>query len=165
MTIFFEEEYKYQFEFDSKKLAEDVINAAIEYMEFPFEAEVSVTITDLDGIHAINKEFRDIDRPTDVLSFPMIEYKEAGFFDDLEEQDELFNPESGEIMLGDIVLCVPKIIEQASEYGHSQKREYAFLIAHSMLHLFGFDHLTESEASVMEKKQEEILALLNITRD
>jgi len=165
MTIFFEEEYKFQFEFDSKKLAEDVINAAIEYMEFPFEAEVSVTITDLDGIHAINKEFRDIDRPTDVLSFPMIEYKEAGFFDDLEEQDELFNPESGEIMLGDIVLCVPKIIEQASEYGHSQKREYAFLIAHSMLHLFGFDHLTESEASVMEKKQEEILALLNITRD
>ncbi|MBQ6464392.1 rRNA maturation RNase YbeY [Pseudobutyrivibrio sp.] len=165
MTIYFETECEADFDFDYEKIAKDVINTAIDHMGFPFEAEVSVTITDDEGIQTINKEFRQIDSPTDVLSFPMIEYKNAGDFSEIEENDDLFNPESGEVILGDIVLNVQRIYKQAEEYGHSILREYAFLIAHSMLHLFGFDHMTEAEASVMEQKQREILNILGISRD
>ena len=165
MTIYLEEEIDVDLDFDYKKIAEDVINTAISHLNFPFEAEVSVTITDAAGIQTINKEFRDIDAPTDVLSFPMIDYEDAGDFSKIEENDDLFNPETGEVILGDIVLCLDRIHSQAIEYGHSTLREYAFLIAHSMLHLFGFDHMTESEAAVMENKQREILSILNITRD
>lgn len=165
MTIYFETECEADFDFDYEKIAKDVINTAIDHMGFPFEAEVSVTITDDEGIQTINKEFRQIDSPTDVLSFPMIEYKNAGDFSEIEENNDLFNPESGEVILGDIVLNVQRIYKQAEEYGHSILREYAFLIAHSMLHLFGFDHMTEAEASVMEQKQREILNILGISRD
>ena len=165
MTIYFETECEADFDFDYEKIAKDVINTAIDHIGFPFEAEVSVTITDDEGIQTINKEFRQIDSPTDVLSFPMIEYKSAGDFSEIEENDDLFNPESGEVILGDIVLNVQRIYKQAEEYGHSILREYAFLIAHSMLHLFGFDHMTEAEASVMEQKQREILNILGISRD
>ena len=165
MTIYIESETEVDFDFDYEKIARDVVNTAMDYMKFPFEAEVSITLTDNDGIHEINKEFRKIDAPTDVLSFPMIAYEEAGDFSLIEENDDLFNPESGEVILGDIVLNVPRIHKQAEEYGHSDLREYAFLIAHSMLHLFGFDHMTEAEAAVMENKQREILDTLNISRD
>ena len=165
MTIYIESECEIDFDFDYEKVAKDVINTAIDYMGFPFEAEVSVTLTDNEGIQTINNEFRNIDKPTDVLSFPMIEYESAGDFSGIEENDDLFNFESGEVILGDIILNVYRIHSQAEEYGHSVKREYAFLIAHSMLHLFGFDHMTEEEASVMEEKQREILNILNISRD
>ena len=165
MTIFIESECEFEFDFDYEKVAKDVVNTAIEHLDFPFEAEISITITDNDGIQAINKEFRDIDAPTDVLSFPMIDYPAPGVFDHIENDDDLFNPETGEVILGDIVLCKERIYSQAEEFGHSVLREYAFLIAHSMLHLFGFDHMTEDEASVMEQKQREILDILNISRD
>ena len=165
MTILIETECEFEFDFDYEKVAKDVINTAIDHMKFPFESEISITITDNDGIQTINKEFRNIDAPTDVLSFPMIEYPAPGVFDEIENDDDLFNPETGEVILGDIVLCVPRILSQAQEYGHSVLREYAFLIAHSMLHLFGFDHMTEEEAAVMEEKQREILDILNISRD
>ncbi|SFN44835.1 probable rRNA maturation factor [Pseudobutyrivibrio sp. UC1225] len=165
MTILIESECEFDFDFDYEKIAKDVINTAIDHLKFPFEAEISITITDNDGIHAINKEFRGIDAPTDVLSFPMIEYPAPGVFDEIENDDDLFNPETGEVILGDIVLSVPRILSQAEEYGHSVLREYAFLIAHSMLHLFGFDHMTEAEATVMEEKQREILDILKISRD
>ncbi|SDH42821.1 probable rRNA maturation factor [Pseudobutyrivibrio sp. 49] len=165
MTILIESECEFDFDFDYEKVAKDVINTAIDHLKFPFEAEISITITDNDGIHAINKEFRGIDAPTDVLSFPMIEYPAPGVFDEIENDDDLFNPETGEVILGDIVLSVPRILSQAEEYGHSVLREYAFLIAHSMLHLFGFDHMTEAEATVMEEKQREILDILKISRD
>ena len=78
--------------------------------------------------------------------------------------DDNFNPDTGEIMLGDIIISVPKVHEQAKEYGHSDKREYAFLIVHSMLHLFGYDHMTPEEAAFMEQKQRDILEELNILR-
>lgn len=165
MTIYIEEEIEVDFDFDYKTIANNVINQAIEYVDFPFESEVSITITDESGIQSINKEFRNIDSPTDVLSFPMIEYNSPGDFSNLEEMDDIFNPESGEAILGDIVLCVPRIKSQADEYGHSVLREYAFLIAHSMMHLFGYDHMTENDAMIMEQKQREILELLKITRD
>jgi len=165
MTILMESETEVDFDFDYEKVAKDVVNTALDYMKFPFETEVSITLTDNDGIQVINKEFRDIDAPTDVLSFPMIEYEKPGDFSNIEENDDLFNPETGEVILGDIVLNIPRIHAQAEEYQHSNLREYAFLIAHSMLHLMGFDHMTEEEASVMEQKQREILNILNISRD
>ena len=165
MTILMESETEVDFDFDYEKVAKDVVNTALDYMKFPFETEVSITLTDNDGIQVINKEFRDIDAPTDVLSFPMIEYEKPGDFSKIEENDDLFNPETGEVILGDIVLNIPRIHAQAEEYQHSNLREYAFLIAHSMLHLMGFDHMTEAEAAVMEEKQREILNILNISRD
>ena len=165
MTILMESETEVDFDFDYEKVAKDVVNTALDYMKFPFETEVSITLTDNDGIQVINKEFRDIDAPTDVLSFPMIEYEKPGDFSNIEENDDLFNPETGEVILGDIVLNIPRIHAQAEEYQHSNLREYAFLIAHSMLHLMGFDHMTEEDASVMEQKQREILNILNISRD
>ena len=113
---------------------------------------------------APNLEFRGIDRPTDVLSFPMLDYETPGEFDFLEERPDCFDPETGELALGDIMISKEKVVEQAEEYGHSILREYAFLIAHSMLHLTGYDHMEEEERVVMEQKQKEIMERLNILR-
>ena len=96
----------------------------------------------------------------------MVEYEEPACFDGVEEIfADCFNPESGELMLGDIMISVDKVEEQAKKYGHSQKRELAFLTAHSMLHLFGYDHMEEAQRNVMERKQDKILTGLGITRD
>ena len=164
MTIEFEKEYDKDLGINYEEIADKVINAALDYEECPYEAEVSLTLVDNNRIHDINKEFRDIDRPTDVLSFPMVEYDDAGEFAFLEDEDDCFNPETGELMLGDIIISLDKVEEQAIAYGHSFTREYAFLIAHSMLHLMGYDHMTDDDASIMEAKQRAILGNLNITR-
>ena len=165
MTIEYEEDTTVDFDFDSRQLAETVINAALDHEDFPYEAEVNLTLVDNEQIHRINKEYRQIDRPTDVLSFPLLSYETAGDFSGLEEEAyENFNPDTGEILLGDIVISVEKVMEQAMSYGHSQKREYAFLILHSMLHLFGYDHETEQEREEMEARQRSILDDLGITR-
>lgn len=165
MTIQFDYETDKRPEADYEQVVTDVINQAMDYENCPYEAEINVLLTDNDGIHEINKEYRQVDAPTDVLSFPMVEYEVPGEFDFLEEQGEdCFNPETGELLLGDIILSVDKIKEQAYNYGHAEKRELAFLVAHSMLHLFGYDHMEPEEAKVMETKQEEILNQLNIRR-
>ena len=164
MTIEFEKEYDKDLGINYEEIADKVINAALDYEECPYEAEVSLTLVDNNRIHDINKEFRDIDRPTDVLSFPMVEYDDAGEFAFLEDEDDCFNPETGELMLGDIIISLDKVEEQAIAYGHSFTREYAFLIAHSMLHLMGYDHMTDDDASIMEAKQRAILDNLNMTR-
>ena len=165
MTINFEKEVNTNFGFDCEALAKDVITFTIDHEEFPYEAEVNLTLVDNEEIHTINREYRNIDRPTDVLSFPMLSYEAAGDFSKLEDDyDDNFNPDTGEILLGDIVISVDKVAEQAESYGHSQKREYAFLIVHSMLHLFGYDHMTPEEAADMEAKQRQILDEMNITR-
>lgn len=166
MSFYMEEECPVSFDFDYRKLAETVILFCMEHEAFPYEAEVNLTLTDNEGIHRINKEYRQIDRPTDVLSFPMLSYGKAGDFSFLsEENEDDFNPDTGEVMLGDIIISVDKVKEQAKEYGHSEKREFAFLIVHSMLHLFGYDHMTEEDAAVMEPKQKVILEEMNILRD
>ena len=117
-----------------------------------------MVLTDNPSIQEINRDYRQIDRPTDVLSFPMVDYERPADFCGLEEQaEDYFNPETGELMLGDIIVSVDKVEEQAEKYGHSQARELAFLVAHSMLHLFGYDHMEEEERLVMERKQAEIL--------
>ena len=108
---------------------------------------------------------RGIDSVTDVLSFPMLSYEKAGDFSFLSEENECdFNPDTGEVILGDIIISVDKVKEQAGEYGHSESREFAFLITHSMLHLFGYDHIEEEDDKIMEPLQEKILNELNIYR-
>lgn len=164
MSITIEKEVEESFAFDYETLIKNVVEKSLDYIECPYETEISVTITDNKGIQIINNEFRNIDKPTDVLSFPMIEYITPGEFDFLDEVDDAFNPETGELVLGDIVVNIEKVKEQANEYGHSEVRELGFLIAHSMLHLFGFDHIEENEMKIMEQKQENILEELGIKR-
>jgi probable rRNA maturation factor len=164
MTIQFVNETEASFDFDLEGIAKDVINASLDEEEFPFEVEVGLTLVDNETIHELNREHRGIDRPTDVLSFPLIDYPSAGDFSKIEDSDDNFSPESGEVMLGDIVISIPKVIEQAEEFNHSIKREYSFLIAHSMLHLMGYDHMEDDERVIMENKQSLILDNLGITR-
>ncbi len=165
MTILIEEETKVPFSFDYQALAEQVIVAACDAEQCPYEAEVNLTLVDNAQIHEINREHRGIDRPTDVLSFPMQTYEKPADFSHAEDMvEENFNPDTGELLLGDIVLSVEKVSEQAAAYGHSEVREYAFLILHSMLHLFGYDHETEAERTQMEDRQRAVLDTLGITR-
>ncbi len=166
MTFYVENETDVQFDFDAKELVKQVAEAVLDSEGCPYETQVNVLITDNEGIHEFNKEYRGIDRETDVLSFPNLEFQEEGVFQiDESIEADCFDPDSGELILGDIILSVDRVKEQAESYGHSQKREFAFLVAHSMLHLCGYDHMEESQAAVMERKQEEILGALGITRD
>ena len=144
------------FPFDVKEIAEMVVDAALEHIGCPYEAEISLLITHDEEIHEMNREHRGIDRATDVLSFPMLEFDIPGNFSGIAE--------TGELMLGDIVISADKVMAQAEEYGHSPKREYAFLIAHSMLHLCGYDHMEDDERKEMEQKQRMILEKINILR-
>lgn len=165
MSFVIENECEKEFPFDYEKLAQKVVEYCLDYVKFPYEAEVNLTLTDNEGIHRINKEFREIDRPTDVLSFPMLSYEHPADFSFLErESDDDFNPDTGEALLGDIVISIDKVYEQSESYGHSVEREFAFLIVHSMLHLFGYDHMEEVEAKEMEEQQRRILNGLQILR-
>ena len=165
MTIQIEYEAEREWEIDYRPTIEEIVVAALDYEKCPYEAEVNVVLTNDEEIHRINKEFRGIDRATDVLSFPMGDYDVPSDFERLEEQSEdYFNPETGELLLGDIVISIDKVDEQAEKYGHSKERELAFLVAHSMLHLLGYDHMTEDEAKVMEAKQAAALKELGINR-
>ena len=163
-SIYYEEEGGIRLPFDPEPAARTVIEKALEYEGCPFEAEVNLLLTTDEEIHTMNREFRQIDAPTDVLSFPMLEYQNPGDFSCFEEEEDSFDPESGELLLGDIVISKDKVLRQAEEYGHSPKREFAFLIAHSMLHLFGYDHMEEDDRLVMEQKQREILERVGILR-
>ena len=165
MTVTIICEVKPSFKFHYKKLAQQVAQRALLCEGFPYEAEIGLTLTDNDGIHQINIDTRGIDSPTDVLSFPMLEYDSPADFSCVEESpQEYINPDTGEVMLGDIVISADKVRSQAMLYGHSEKREYAFLIVHSMLHLMGYDHMTPQEAHVMEERQRKILEDMGITR-
>ena len=165
MSLYLEDEGAVKLPFDTEETAKIVIEAALEYEGCPYEAEINLLLTTDDDIHEMNNMFRQIDRATDVLSFPMIEYETPGDFSHLEDDEmDCFNPESGELMLGDIVISKDKVLSQAEAYGHSPRREYAFLIAHSMLHLFGYDHMEDDERLQMEAKQREILENVQILR-
>lgn len=131
----------------------------------PYEAQVNLLITDNEGIRTYNASYRQIDRATDVLSFPNLDFETPADFSHLEEHEaDYFDPESGELLLGDIILSADKVKEQAESYGHLNSG-ICLLIAHSMLHLCGYDHMEPEEAKVMEAKQEEVLAGLHITRE
>lgn len=166
MTSYVENEIQAVFSFDCKEILDSVLLKVLDTEACPYEAQVNLLITDDEGIREYNRDYRDIDRPTDVLSFPMIDFeKEADFSVVDENEAAYFDPESGELILGDIIISADKVKEQAEKYGHSEKREFAFLVAHSLLHLCGYDHMKEEEAAVMEKKQEDVLKALSIGRD
>ena len=164
MTIEITWEAENPFSFDAGAVLKQVIEAALDAEECPYECEVEVLLTDNAGIQEINRENRGIDAPTDVLSFPMAEYPAPGDFSRLEEDEDCFHPETGELLLGDIVISLDKVREQAEKYGHAEERELAFLTAHSMFHLMGYDHMEEEERKIMEEKQERLLDLLGIRR-
>ena len=166
MAIHIEYETEIPLEIDAGPIIKKVIDMALEIHQCPYAAEVNVILTDNASIASINEEYRNLAKPTDVLSFPMLDYETPGDFSVVEEmaEEDCFAPESGELILGDIIISVEKGIEQAEAYGHSRERELGFLTAHSMLHLFGYDHMEEDERIDMEEKQEAILNRLELYR-
>lgn len=166
MTSYVENETEVSFPFDVKETADRVIEAVLASEHCPYDVQINLLLTDNAGIRTYNAQFRNMDKETDVLSFPNVDYVTPADFDGLEERvADYFDPESGELILGDIIISVDKVKEQAESYGHSLRREFAFLVAHSMLHLCGYDHMEQEEAKVMEAKQETVLCTLGITRD
>lgn len=134
---------------DLKRLIVSAVAESLKYEEFEDKCEVSVTLTDNEGIHILNRDYRGVDRPTDVLSFPIFDEDDLG----------------GKTVLGDIVLSLEKAQAQALEYCHSYERELAFLVVHSMLHLLGYDHEEgKAEESEMFSRQEAILLKLGLAR-
>ncbi|MBE6751773.1 MAG: rRNA maturation RNase YbeY [Ruminococcaceae bacterium] len=130
-------------------------NAVLLYEEFKEPAEVSVTFVDDERIHSLNKEYRDVDSSTDVLSFPL---GENGVYDK--------NNDTGALLLGDIVISIPTAVRQAKTYGHSLQREIGFLTVHSMLHLLGYDHVNGGMEEVrMREKEERVLTELGLKRN
>ena len=166
MTSYVENETDSRLPFDIREVLDQIMDAVMEMEDCPYETTVNLLITDNAGIREYNKNYRDLDQETDVLSFPNIPFEHAGDFTPVESKEaDCFDPESGELILGDIILSVDRILSQAQEYGHSVLREFAFLVAHSMFHLCGYDHMEEQDAAVMEDKQEEVLKKLGITRE
>lgn len=163
-----------EFDFDKEEVARAVCEKVLEQEGCPLPAEVSLSYVGDEEIRSINSACRGLDQSTDVLSFPNLPFEGAGgpgdwgLLTDAEGgtmQADFMDPESGRLLLGDIVLNLNRTASQAQEYGHSRKREFAFLIAHSMLHLCGYDHMTPEDAAVMFARQESVLAALQITRE
>ena len=155
LKIYFENvQDKLPLTYKMKMLIREAVETTLDFEDFQNHCEVSVTFTDNEGIHELNKKFREVDKPTDVLSFPLFDFEG--------ETDE---PPVDEIMsnLGDIVISLEKAKEQAEEYGHSFEREVAFLCVHSMLHLLGYDHETsEEDETEMRSKQTEIMRIMGL---
>ena len=153
LRIYFSDEQdKIKVTYAVKILIRSAIVETLALEGFERNAQVSVTFVDNEGIHEINRKFRNIDRPTDVLSFPLLG-------DDDLPDDKLFS-----VPLGDVVLSLERAKEQAEEFGHSFEREVAFLTAHSTLHLLGYDHETgEEDEKIMRKKQNEIMEALGLS--
>ena len=136
-------------------LVREAIEATLDFEDFRNTCEVSVTFTDNEGIHELNKKFRCVDKPTDVLSFPLFDYEGES---DEPPIDEIINN------LGDIVISLEKAQEQAEEYGHSFERETAFLCVHSMLHLLGYDHeISDEDDADMRRRQSEIMDRMGLS--
>ena len=148
----------------------DKIKATIDFalkeegVKIPYQ--ISLLFVDNEEIREINKENRNIDKVTDVLSFPMLDYEEDKVFKDMYlnyEFDETFK-DGDELVLGDIVLSLERALEQSIEYNHSFEREASYLVVHSVLHLLGYDHMEEDEKKIMRSEEEKILSKMNIVR-
>lgn len=141
----------------ARQMIGKAVNAALDAENIKVPCEISVLLTDDEGIHALNREFRKVDRPTDVLSFPANEF-EAGKFDpDIAEQ----NPKTGRVMLGDMAISLEHAALQGKEYGHGTKHEIMYLTVHSILHLLGYDHVDEGEEKhLMRAREKEIMERL-----
>ena len=158
MSVYIENTSGQKFNFHYRVITEKAVKTVMEEYRIPDYLDVNIMIVSADEIKRINCETRDKDEVTDVLSFPYFEFDHPGCAD-----KENISWSEGDI-LGDIVLCAEKIISQAEEYGHSQKREMAFLTVHSMLHLLGYDHMKEKDAALMEERQEFFMNRLGISR-
>jgi len=152
MIIFDNTQNKIEFSDEMKALIEKTIKGALKHEKFEKPYEISFLITDNEEIRQINREHRNIDRETDVLSFPMLEFKD-GYFKGQIELD-----------VGDIVISIEKATAQAEDYGHSLERELAFLTVHSILHLLGHDHEVEADRVIMRRREDEILNELGLYR-
>ena len=146
--------------FTVKKLYFDLfirrcIRETLELLNVPVPCEINVLITDDKGIHAINKASRNIDRPTDVLSFPMFQFT-AGELP--KDWTEYMDPETDMCHLGDMAISLERAIQQANEYGHSVRREVGYLTIHSILHLLGYDHMDDGEQKKQMRMEEERIA-------
>ena len=165
MTFYVENETEDAFPFSVEETVDRVVRTALACENCPYDAEINLLITDKEGIRTYNKEYRGIDKETDVLSFPAVDYEMPGDFSlACKDKNSYFNPETGEILLGDIILCKDRIFSQAEEYGHSVLREFSFLIVHSILHLLGYVHMEQDEEKVMVSHQDKIMEKLNILR-
>lgn len=167
MILYYEDEGEIQFDFDCRECAKKVIEEVLKEEACPFEdIQVSLYLVTGEVIRQYNRENREIDKETDVLSFPGLNYDAPGDFAiPKNELQESMDPETDTLLFGEIVISSEKVVEQAESFGHGHKREFCFLVAHSMLHLCGYDHMTEDEAKIMEEKQEHILQNLGITRE
>lgn len=148
---------------ETEDYIEDITKTACAAMrEQGVDGQVCILFTDEQGIRELNREFRNIDKVTDVLSFPandLAEIMENPNTEDFERDEE-----TGEIALGDIAICVKRAKEQAEEYGHSLKRELCFLTAHGCLHLMGYDHIEEGDEKIMTAQQKKIMETVGIGR-
>lgn len=166
MTSYVENETEVELPFNIQEILQRIMEAVMETENCPYETTVNLLITDNEGIRQYNKDYRGLDRETDVLSFPNIQFEHESDFTSVEaDEADYFDPDTGELVLGDIIISVERVLSQAREYGHSTLREFAFLTVHSMFHLCGYDHLEEQTAFVMEQKQEDILKQLGISRN
>jgi len=152
---------EYNIDEDFKELAIQAINKSLDYLDFEYKADITLTTTTNSVIQEINNEHRGLDKATDVLSFPMIDWPYPCDYKFLDESLIYHkNPDTDDVLLGDIVLSMEKVISQANEYQHSIRREFTFLIVHSMLHLMGYDHITENEELEMIQLQKNILLMI-----
>ena len=145
---------------------ENVINFALKEEEVYVDCEISMLFVDNEEIREINNETRGIDRATDVLSFPMLDYEDKKVFKEMYKDNnfDITFMDGEELVLGDIVLSLERALEQSKEYNHSFEREACYLVVHSVLHLLGYDHMEEDDKKIMRKREEEILGKLYITR-
>lgn len=145
---------------------ENVINFALKEEEVFVDCEISMLFVDNEEIREINNETRGIDRATDVLSFPMLDYEDKKVFKEVykDKNFDITFMDGEELVLGDIVLSLERALEQSKEYNHSFEREACYLVVHSVLHLLGYDHMEEDDKKIMRKREEEILGKLDITR-
>lgn len=156
MLIFYDTEEK------AVELCKTVYAAALEYLGQPDIFELEVTTLSAEEMRDVNRESRGVDAVTDVLSFPTLDKPVLPVGKEQYPSD--VNPDSGKLILGEIVLCHERIVEQAEEYGHTEIRETAYLFLHGLLHLLGFDHIEDADRAVMREKEEAILTALNVKR-
>lgn len=159
---------KYDFGFDILKLSKKIVKEVIEFEKIDCDISVNISLVGLSKIKSLNKHNRNIDKTTDVLSFPNILLKRRSDFDkiigDKSMYASIFDYNTKSIFIGDIVICYNKVISQSKKYCHSVKREYSFLLTHSMLHLLGYDHMNAKDEKIMFEKQDYILDKLRISK-
>ncbi len=168
IIINFDVNDKYTFDFDYKILAKKISKRLIEIENIDYDISYNLLIVDKAKIKKINKEYRNLNKITDVLSFPNIDFKKPSNFKYYIKDDiydiSILDLSTKTIFLGDVVMCYDKILSQSKLYNHSIKREYSFLLVHSLLHLLGYDHIDIKDERKMFKKQDEILDSLNIIK-